>query len=627
MSIATTFGRAIMAHGDGKNVWQVIQPPTGTGKTQGAMVYCAMVGRANAKAGPKLGILFVTRQIVEANKLVAEVNHLAGRASAVAKHSEVTVSKDDMQNADILVITHAAYINALSSRGHNGRDLWADYTQCRHGERRLTIVDESLNQIIGKFQVSAEELRSALGCLTPAIRHDHRLSVSALEWIGQELNRLEHSQIQQTDVPFPHNYEADPEPTIPLLDDGHSRILWRQENSEHAPLCAGVDLDNLRRAMSGLPYDRIMMRVTSPPDRLRTSIRFDALLESCQFILSNWALYAKKGTDHTLNGSLLLVPSDLSGPVILDATASQNILWELMGTRALVQPTPDATRSYRNVTLHVAKAKGVGKGAMTTKADESLPKLFHDLAHTVKNDAKVLLCVHKANEAKALTFEHGFKSLEVAHWGAIDGRNDWQEHDVVVVFGLPYLDNIWAYTTFFALQGVPNNSWMANPKWGPYEDIRKTMIEKQISVSVIQAINRIRCRRVIDEFGNCPAADVFIVLPDDSTGLAVLANIVEEMPDIQVMDWAFELNSPKAKFVRKNSSHEALVAHMVSVTAGDHDLRSIAAHLNLTSRTLKSWQECLRAQDHPLNIALSGINVSYVVIGLGRGRKSVLIKR
>ncbi|CDL00152.1 protein of unknown function [Magnetospirillum gryphiswaldense MSR-1 v2] len=42
--LAEAFGQAIGAHGtDDERTWRVLQPPTGTGKTQGLCVYAAML--------------------------------------------------------------------------------------------------------------------------------------------------------------------------------------------------------------------------------------------------------------------------------------------------------------------------------------------------------------------------------------------------------------------------------------------------------------------------------------------------------------------------------------------------------------------------------------------------------
>jgi hypothetical protein len=60
--LAEAFGQAIGAHGtDDESTWRVLQPPTGTGKTQGLCLYAAMLAEGNRRVadGDKTGMLVV----------------------------------------------------------------------------------------------------------------------------------------------------------------------------------------------------------------------------------------------------------------------------------------------------------------------------------------------------------------------------------------------------------------------------------------------------------------------------------------------------------------------------------------------------------------------------------------
>lgn len=214
----------------------------------------------------------------------------------------------------------------------------------------------------------------------------------------------------------------------------------------------------------------------------------------------------------------------------------------------------------------------------------------------------------------------------MAHWGAIDGRNDWNVHDTVVIFGLSYRDRVWSTNTFFALQGLQDNRWLEQPAWGRYADVRQEMQRRQLTVSVIQAINRVRCRRVIDSDGNCPPTDVFIVLPRGADGDAILAHLQEEMPGAAVVPWEFELDGPSER-VRRGSSHEALVAFMNNRLPGETPMSLIRCELGLTSSAVKDLRGVLRDEDHDLTKTLAHLGVRYLTTGKGRGAKSYLLKR
>jgi hypothetical protein len=159
-------------------------------------------------------------------------------------------------------------------------------------------------------------------------------------------------------------------------------------------------------------------------------------------------------------------------------------------------------------------------------------RLATELEKQLPPSSSVFLCAHKDNAHIAKHEGMSFDGYSVGHWGAVDGRNDWQDFDTAVIFGLPYRDQVWANNTFFAAQGLQSNEWLRAPAWKGCEDVRREMSQRQLSVSVIQAINRIRLRRVVDAGARCPEANIFIVLPKDSDGEAILGNIRADTPGL-----------------------------------------------------------------------------------------------
>src|SRR4029077_21232558 len=100
-------------------------------------------------------------------------------------------------------------------------------------------------------------------------------------------------------------------------------------------------------------------------------------------------------------------------------------------------------------------------------------------------------------------------------------------------------DKIWAANTFMALEGLQNNAWLNNEGDRPfkhYRDIRKALEIGRLTVEIVQAINRVRSRKVIDHLGNCSPVDVFLMLPNDETGKVIVEKNKVEMPGIQVLD-------------------------------------------------------------------------------------------
>jgi hypothetical protein len=605
--MAATFARAV-TDGDMGSKWRVLEPPTGTGKTQGLCVYSALTIDGNRTSPTPLGILIVTRTIAQADEIAATIKDLISDAPDAdrvrATHSEARLHPFSMRAADVLVITHEAYTRALEALNTEHYGRWDDYTTWMHGPRRLTIIDEAISGVVEENQVKADDIRIALSHIAPPLRQQFPDQVAALERVCEVLDRIA-------------AFNADNPGPIP------AKIVWRglHDNRFKQP-----SMGPLREAMATIRYDLKCLRKDSPNDRRRISTNVDRTLKDCEAILARWAYYYRKGNDDTFNSSQLLIPPGLPGPVILDATASQNFLWKLLGSRVEIAEIPSGTRTYENVTIHVARANGLGKTKMTERGKVRLPRLLTNLQGHLSSHRKVLLCVHKRVEHIAMSYEPNFASYSVAHWGAIDGKNDWNDYDTVVIFGLSYRDPIWATNTFFALQGLQDNRWLERPSWGDYTDVRREMQRRQLTVSVIQAVNRVRCRRVIDENGNCPPTDVFIVLPNGADGDAILSHLQEEMPDVRVASWDFEMDGPQER-VRRGSSHEALVAMMANRLPGETPMSFIKSELSLSLSAVKDLQGVLRDDDHHLTKSLAHLGVRYLTTGKGRGSRAYLLKQ
>lgn len=608
---------------DEEHRWTVLQPPTGTGKTQGACLFSAMAAQKNQGlfADERVGILIVTRLITQANEIVETVNRMAGFECAAAKHSDSDLTAEEAQGFDVLVVTHAAYTNALEGLCKDDSSKWNALVRWDHGYRKLTIVDEAIANIVEEYNIKAADVRLTLAYVTPEMRSKYPIEVASVELVRDLLEQI--AQMHQ-------DAEGDES------DDNTSRftqskVLWTPERkAQLLGADAAITLDNLRAAMKDVRYDLIGTRRESLDDRKRQAERFDKILRSIEAVMNKFMWFAKKGQDYTFNGSELLIPADLPSPVVLDATARQNFLWTLLEDRAVILPVPPKARNYRNVTLHVARAKGTGKTAMKEKGKERIPRLIERLQQDLEPSRKVFVALHKDIEHHAVNYDPGFAEWSVGHWGAIDGRNDWMTYDTAVIFGLPYRDAIWATNAFFATQGIQSNEWLKNPEWRGYKDVREEMQIRQVCVSVVQAVNRIRCRKVTDADGSCDVADVYIILPNGKVGDQMLDALIEEMPEIKIKDWTFELDGAKPKQrhtkIKKGSSHEALLVMMQNALPGDYSVSRINGELGLSPKGLEKIKAALRDPEHSLTKALLETGVKIQHSGSGRGARTMLVK-
>lgn len=601
---AATFRQAITDTAENHETpWRILQPPTGSGKTQGAIVYAAMQAELNSTSQLiPVGILIVTRLIDQANEIAAQINNHAGRDVAVAHHSAKPATAEELHQSDVLVITHQAYVNASESLSNHQTTRWKLLTQWRGGQRLLTIIDEALANVVEHYQITAADLAKVIGYTSPDIRLSYPKQVAALE----ALHALLMSCAETTASGSPQ-----------------ATLVWDHTTSP-PPEC--VDLSLLREAMRKLPYDRIVLGEERDADRVKIAKRVDEALQEAQAITERWAYYAQQGKEHSINSSEFLIPPCVPGPVVLDATANSNFLWDLLEGRACIIPTPPNVRDYSNVTLHVARASGLGKHSMIKRAQTRVPGVLSALEREIGPGRSVLMITHKATEHIPATFEHNFAHLHVAHWGAIDGRNDWSDCDTAVIVGLPYRDYIWATNLFCAFQGPQDDTWMQEPAWEGHKNVLKVMEQKQLSLSIIQAINRVRCRRVIDAQGRSPLADIFVILPKDKAGDAVLSDIHADMPGLKEVEWDFELDGPKVRKPRKGSSHEALIKLMANRLPGETPMPLIRRELGLNERQLKRLKEVLRTKHHATTQELLRMGVHYEATRVGRGAKAFLIK-
>ena len=94
-----------------------------------------------------------------------------------------------------------------------------------------------------------------------------------------------------------------------------------------------------------------------------------------------------------------------------------------------------------------------------------------------------------------------------------------------------------------AIRGLQSNEWLQNSTkraFGTIEDIQRGLQLSQITVSILQAINRIRCRSVINEYGNCKSSKIYLLIPHREEGEKILDGIFTEMPLARLHEWKFK---------------------------------------------------------------------------------------
>jgi tetratricopeptide (TPR) repeat protein len=134
----------------------------------------------------------------------------------------------------------------------------------------------------------------------------------------------------------------------------------------------------------------------------------------------------------------------------------------------------------------------------------------------------------------------------------------------------------------------------------------------------------VRLRKVIDEQVRCAPTDVFIALPRGERGTEILKYIRQELPNVSVLGWEFELDGPKIRVRRSGLPQERLVTFMIHRKPGRTYMSQISQEFGLKPYEKKDLQKVLRDENHATTLALTAVGVTYGSEGKGRGAKSFL---
>ena len=340
--IATAFVDHIKAEESEEEKWTILQPPTGSGKSQGTAVYCGMLAR-HVPYEEQPGVLLVTRLISEANEMARLINELGGDPEfAVAYHceSKQVTPIQTLNRYPVVVITHRAYELAMDHLQETDQEVtiqktWPLFHEFGFdGSRKLVVIDEALDIVeesmgeLGGLKATLFWTEDALGKQFPQEFKALRGLIAVLEELRDRGEATEAGHVSGTILAR--------EFILKLIEDGIP------------------DFTAMRAALKRVRFDKVMLRKLRD-DHLNSMLRddHDARLKSVGHILRAWAYYMKDGKYHILNNARLLVPEGVKGAVVLDATAAVNVVYQLFDKANVVQP-PAGVRNYQNVTLHVS---------------------------------------------------------------------------------------------------------------------------------------------------------------------------------------------------------------------------------------------------------------------------------
>ena len=343
-------------------------------------------------------------------------------------------------------------------------------------------------------------------------------------------------------------------------------------------------------------------------------------------LLASWDTVYWKSTDRTLTTARSILPVDHPiSAVVLDATAGQNHIYDLGKETFQVLAVPRA-RTYGNVSVRMAYVAGTGKGAMTTRAKSIARDTAGAVAQRYERDdaRRVFVVTHQDWEALVeQEFASVFDDVMVTHWNQIDGRNDWNDRDTVVILSLPYRNDAAGRNTLQAMQGPMSTEALNNPP-----AIVGAIEASQMAVDVVQAINRARCRRVVDDHGRCEPVDVYIRLPRDAKGSrrekaeAIVEAVRDTMPDVVIEDWVIEETTIE-KTAAAPTAVQVVAEHLLKMQPGRSvKARDVQKAVRLSTRTWRRILHAMRTPGSPLAVALTAIGVTYEMEATADGRRA-----
>ncbi len=571
--------------------WQVLQLPTGAGKTEALKVYCASQCRTNCP-----GTLIVTRFTNEADRIADDINQYCGSAIALAVHAKQQYELTAIQQCPVLVITHSAYRNALKEIASNAdhKPQWQRVWQYHHSERSLLIIDESFDWIEG-YEVRLRELASLCADLS---------NMPAFETHGilGELSDFCDSLSQW------------------VANDASDKALT---GAQIKMLC-GLNLTHLRSLVSSQPHRELDLWTSIEKSEKAMRKAYLDVLGQLQLIQSTgqgWL--SKRGNRVCINGSRLLMDYAPSKGIILDATASTDPIYKLLSGRVELIPRPSGIRNYVNVTLNISPGHRVGKEYLSKHGKGLWPSLCSAVNENLEDSQKALVICHKDVEQELSLSKLNVNIWSSAHWGDLDGKNEWNDFDTSLIFGLPYLDDIVPTNMFLACHPNRSDAWFSgNRDHGSHSDMGRVIKDGFIAKSLIQAINRTRCRKPLDEAGNCQPTRVFLLTGNQQTTLAILKAVQSQMPGIIMRQWDAGISKRKLKLT---PVEEKLVSFLASSGAGTFTKSSIIDRLNISDRTFERVSAKIQNSSTYLAAKLTSIGVEYHCV-IGRGREAYFMK-
>lgn len=570
--------------------WSILRLPTGAGKTLGLSLYCSLLSEKQEHPG----VLIITKFTKEIDVLVEKINSPPYQATAYADHSDKEpLSHAELYSAPTLLITHSIYQKALKTEAQDEavKAWWDKFTKWKYGSRKLIVIDEALD-IVEPIAISLDTLRVVRGWVPRWLEKEHPDKLEAFDKIIAQFYNWEEK----------YSKEFDSDKVLPEF--------W--ENVDK------TDIAWLRDQLCELPLGQIVL---GRSDKNSVNVRCKEFFADLLTALSSVSWRETRKGIPILRTAYVALPTHVKNAVVMDATAQRNRVYDLLGSLPYFPPLPKNIRNYKNVSLHVQYGFQNSKDHLSKKErdEQYFVDAISSLNPKIPPNKRFLLVTFKGVKEKLTLLKIKYRNCAVAHWGDLNGKNTWKDFDTIVLYGLPRLDGITPKSIILAFENWYRKSqnYHAAPL-GYHEEMPDgsaggmlfdNFVDPDeyhtgyVVTNVIQAINRIRCRQIIDEHGNCSPSDVYLLFgKGNPLEKDVLNGIKEEMPDIVVSETKTTIlkASGPEKLTQKQ---KAIIEFFKNKKAGEYPSKTIHEEVDkagIGQRTLERYMQEMKTKPESL---------------------------
>lgn len=512
-NICITFNHCIInaESGDSSRKY-VLSPFTGIGKTICLPMYLSFIISNIKNYDP--GVVIVTQRINDKNpirlfirpilhflfnKLSAddirygEINHEENKIIIKALNNENTDGLVDASDVHIIFTTHQNFINQINTPDTEEHDRLFKY---KDGEnRKLIIIDEALS-------------------LT------HTKS-SALNKLSSSKNRL-------------------------------SSLKNLKDNPKTHQLCV------------------INQSLFTGKDKK------DETLDKYQHDVNILESQPKQGL--TVTNIKSIATNHLPSYVALDATARLDPFYKLLKGLKFAK-TPAHTRNYNNLTIH----HGIGHNSRSDINGNDRWFFLNELIEYIKqNDdfnSNTVIFGYKPDKSQGNGYWKLFENFNIhqnhhgnldkqvqdtlrlsdsnniqlsnpyyAWHGSLDGINIYKDMKHIIFHGFPYLpDYLFKYILYkqHKAELTTQNKHLSIYEFD-HDDIYN-LRNQYLAARLIQAINRIRCRSIIDTEGNCAQSHAYLLFNSEEQRNTLLHLLETHLPKVRIEEWSFKFTETKDK--------------------------------------------------------------------------------